>query len=142
MRRSGVTTRNIDRAVQLLFDEGAIFVPNDDELKRDYPNLRGTDYHPYGRNKRDIIIIDGDYITVNTQTHFLVKFLNRMRREHHMAYQGKFLPINRLIRIQDFGITGYESTKEPHFWNDLNRWIGYLLLKLRLKWVHFTHKLK
>lgn len=91
MRKTGKTTRTIDKAIQLLFENKKIIVPITSYMDAD---LRG-----WHRNDVDKIIVDPDFHENPKSVHrdLLARILRRVYFEHTDAYhhtivkqQGKF----------------------------------------------------
>ena len=75
MRRSGKTTRKVDKAIQVLFTEGGIFIPS-------YTYLIKDNYDDYV--KIDLaLIIDPDWLNNhNAQENLKFLILRRLKTEH------------------------------------------------------------
>lgn len=82
IRRSGSTTRLVDKAVQELFEKGEIYVPSDAQAKKllSKNGSRGLTNEKYGQLVKFI-----DYIGSNdafAQNHFFSILMERLGREH------------------------------------------------------------
>lgn len=87
MRRDGSTTRLVDRAIQALFTEGEIHVPNIQSIKDD-SYKRGPSLTP--------VFIDDDALKGDIVQRMLFDaILRRLQVEHRLDYRDKEFIVNK-----------------------------------------------
>ncbi len=80
MRRSGKTTRKVDEAVQKFFENGAMLIPNNDEIRKG----------DFNGELKDQVIIDPDVEIENPnmcQHELKYRIVRRLEIEHHNQFQ-------------------------------------------------------
>ena len=81
-RRSGNTTRLINDAVEALFTEGEIFIPDSNWLEKSKEGFALSEIE-----KRNRFIDFNERPTGNTQRHFKRRLIKRLDLEHQYQYE-------------------------------------------------------
>lgn len=81
MRRSGKTTRDIDQAVQDLFNKGSVYVPTKTEINQSTES--------YNRKLPENSVMDTQWLLGMAQEDFFSRLVKRLSIEHNGNFEVK-----------------------------------------------------